>query len=146
MARVEIPQLEDYVFEVELPIMLAHINRGDHLGNEHLIAFLNDARVQYMAACGVPEYTDAGPAMINADLAVVYKSEARYGERLRIAMSATDFNKYGCDVLYRVTAAADGRVVALAKTAHLHYDTRHKKLLPCPEGFREKLLRQAARH
>ena len=142
MARVQIPELESYVFEVELPIMLSHINRGDHLGNEHLIAFLNEARVQYMAACDVPEYTDSGPAMINADLAVVYKSEARYGERLRIEMSAMDFNKYGCDVVYRISSADDRRLIALAKTAHLNYDAKNQKLLLCPEGFREKLLRE----
>ena len=142
MARVEIPELDNYVYEVELPIMLAHINRGDHLGNEHLIAFLNEARVQYMAACGVPEYTDAGATMINADLAVVYKSEARYGERLRIEMTATDFNKYGCDVVYRVSAVDDERLVALAKTAHLNYDPKNQKLLLSPDGFREKLLRE----
>ncbi len=142
MARLEIPELDSYAFTVELPIMLAHINRGDHLGNEHLIAFLNEARVQYMAACDVPEYTDAGPKMINADLAVIYKSEARYGEHLRIELAATDFNKYGCDVVYRITTVADQRLVALAKTAHLHYDAAKKKLLLCPEGFREKLLRE----
>lgn len=142
MARIQIPELGQYVFTVELPIMLAHINRGDHLGNEHLIAFLNEARVQYMAACDAPEYTDAGPTMINADLAVVYKSEARYGERLRIEMSATDFNKYGCDVVYRISTVGDQRLVALAKTAHLHYDSTNQKLLLCPEGFREKLLRE----
>ncbi len=142
MARVQIPELDHYVYAVELPIMLAHINRGDHLGNEHLIAFLNEARVQYMAACEVPEYTDAGPSMINADLAVIYKSEARYGESLRIGMAATDFNKYGCDVVYRISALADQRLVALAKTAHLHYDAANQKLLLCPDGFREKLLRE----
>lgn len=142
MARIEIPELDKYAFAVELPIMLAHINRGDHLGNEHLVAFLNEARVQYMAACDVHEYTDAGPTMINADLAVVYKSEARYGERLRIEMSATDFNKYGCDVVYRISTVANPRLVALAKTAHLHYDADNQKLLLCPEGFREKLLRE----
>lgn len=140
MARVAIPELDEYAFTVELPIMLAHINRGDHLGNEHIIAFLNEARVQYMAACHVPEFTDAGPTMINADLAVIYKSEARYGERLRIEMAATDFNKYGCDVVYRISSTTDQRLVALAKTAHLHYDASTQKLLLAPEGFREKLL------
>ncbi len=140
MARVEIPELDKYAFTVELPIMLAHINRGDHLGNEHLIAFLNEARVQYMSASGVPEFTEAGPTMINADLAVIYKSEARYGERLRIEMAATDFNKYGCDVVYRISSTADQRLIALAKTAHLHYDANNQKLLLSPEGFREKLL------
>jgi len=142
MARVHTPELDEYAYAVELPIMLAHINRGDHLGNEHLIAFLNEARIHYMAACDVPEYTDAGPTMINADLAVIYKSEARYGETLRVEMSATDFNKYGCDVVYRVSTVEGQRLVALAKTAHLHYDAANQKLLPCPDGFREKLLRE----
>ncbi len=142
MSRVEIPQLEQYIFAVELPVMLAHINRGDHLGNEHFIAFLNEARVQYMTAHGMPEYRNDGPAMINADLAMIYKSEVRYGETLRIEMAAQDFNKYGCDIVYRLTVVSDGRLVALAKTAHLNYDSKKQQLLLAPPGFKEKLLKR----
>ena len=77
--------------------------------------------------------------MINADLAVVYKSEARYKDRLLIEMAAQDFNRYGCDIVYRISEAGSGRLIALAKTAHLHYDPESGTLLESPAGFREKL-------
>lgn len=139
MARVTIDIPERFQYRVELPIMLSRINRGDHLGNDSLVAFLNEARVQFMTARGVPEYSEGGATMINADLAVIYKSEARYRERLLIEMAAQDFHRYGCDIVYRVIEARSERLIALAKTAHLHYDPEAGSLRESPADFREKL-------
>ena len=140
MARVTVAIPEQFHYQIELPIMLSHINRGDHLGNDSLVAFLNEARGQFLIAKGVPEYSSEGATMINADLAVVYKSEARYGERLLIEVAAQDFNRYGCDIVYRISEAGSGRLIALAKTAHLHYDPEAGTLLESPNDFQDKLL------
>ena len=54
MARVTIEVPEKFQYQVELPIMLSQINRGDHLGNDSMVAFLNEARIQFMTARGTP--------------------------------------------------------------------------------------------
>ena len=140
MARVTVDIPERFQYQIELPIMLSHINRGDHLSNDSIVAFLNEARGAFLIDKGVPEYSDEGAAMINADLAVVYKSEARHGERLLVEVAAQDFNRYGCDIVYRISEAGSGRLIALAKTAHLHYDPEAGALLESPPDFRDKLM------
>ncbi|HEY9036239.1 MAG TPA: thioesterase family protein [Pseudomonadales bacterium] len=131
MARVEIPLPERFGFKTTLDVYIGHINRGDHLGNESLLSLLNEARVRFMA-----ERQHAHPALatlhwINADLAIIYKSEARHGERLTIEIAATGFHRRGCDFIYRVSAA-DGRLVAIAKTAMLLFDYTEKQLTEAP--------------
>ena len=76
-----------------------------------------------------------GAMMINADLAVEYRSEAFHGDRLCIEVEATDFHKYGCDFVYRVSCKTDGRVVAIAKTGMLFFDYQQKKLQEAPAAF-----------
>ena len=56
-------------------------------------------------ACGVciklgfAELDIAGLDIILTDAAVVYKAEAFYGDRLRVALAVDEFSRYGCDIL-----------------------------------------------
>lgn len=139
MARVSIEIPDQFNFSIELPVFIGHINRGDHLGNDALIGFLNEARIHFMAAHGVDEYQQHGHMFINADLAVVYKSEGRYGDTLKIEVAVSAFHKYGCDVVYRITEAETGREIAIAKTAHLVFDPVAGKPVLAPPSLKQKL-------
>lgn len=140
MGRVEIELPETFNYSIELPILISHINRGDHLGNESLIALLNEARVQFMAARGVNEYREKGYLFVNADLAVIYQSEGKYGERLKVEVCAGGFHRCGCDIIYKVTEAVSGREIALAKTAHLMFDPIQGKAVQAPASLKAQLM------
>lgn len=135
MARVTVAVPEEWDFAMEMDIPIAFINRGNHLGNDSLVSCLNEARLAFMRARFGHPYSVDGAMMINADLAVEYKSEAYHGDRLRIEVAADDFHKYGCDFVYRVSCMADGRLVALAKTGMLLFDFDRKKLKKAPPAF-----------
>ncbi|MCB1616327.1 MAG: thioesterase family protein [Pseudomonadales bacterium] len=135
MARIEIKLPEKFTFSTDMVIPVAFINRGDHLGNDSLVSCLNEARIRYLATVLDKDCQVNGFTMINADLAVNFRSEAYYGEVLRIEVAASDFGRYGCDLVYRVTEKKSGRLVAEAKTAMLCFDFQAKKLVLAPEGF-----------
>jgi acyl-CoA thioester hydrolase len=51
-----------------------------------------------------------------------------------MAVGVADFNKYGCDFVYRVTEQASGREVARAKTGIVFFDYRKRRVIqkvPC---------------
>jgi 4-hydroxybenzoyl-CoA thioesterase len=100
-----------------------------------MISCLNEARLAFMHSRFGDPYTVDGAAMINADLAVEYKAEAYHGDRLRIEVAASDFHKYGCDFVYRVSCVSDKRIVALAKTGMLLFDFDNKKLKAAAPSF-----------
>jgi len=77
--------------------------------------------------------------MINGDLAVIYKSEAFYGEVLIVKVATKNFHKYGFDLLFCVTEKKSGREVAHAKMAMLLFDSSTRKLIQ-PEGGAEGYL------
>lgn len=132
MARVDIPLPDTFAFHTELDIYTGHINRGQHLANEALVSLLNEARLRFCAERARQHPELAQLNWINADLAVIYRSEARYGERLSISLACRDFGRYGCDFIYRVTAAGDARLIAVAKTAMLLFDYQAQKLQQAP--------------
>lgn len=66
---------------------------------------------------------------------MVYKAQARYGDRLKIEMAAKEFNKYGCDIFYRVTRIPDTPLVLEAKTGIVFFDYLENKVIRMPEAF-----------
>lgn len=120
--RVEIALPQQFGWHTELPIMLQHINRGNHLANEALIAYLNEARHRFLDHIAVPEWRNDGFSWLNADLAVRYRSEGNYGETLKVEVAIGGLHRCGFDMLYRVSDLATGRDIAHAKTAHIFFE------------------------
>ncbi|MBW2712135.1 MAG: thioesterase family protein [Deltaproteobacteria bacterium] len=139
MARVEIDMPDEFPFETELEVFSAFINAAGHMGNDSLVTLLNEARTRFMRASGAGKLLPTGTYLINADSALIYRSEAFYGDRLRFQVTATDFHKVGCDIVSRVTHAESGKEVALAKAGMIYFDNETHKVLHLPAEFREKI-------
>ena len=140
MARVKIDLPTAFPFATSLPIRITDLNYGAHLGNDALLGLLHEARVQFLAHLGEPEFDPATKlGFIMADVAVEYKGEGFHGDVLTIAMAAHDAHKYGFDIVYRVQNQA-GRLVALAKTGMLCFDYNTRKLRGLPAALAGQLM------
>lgn len=135
MARIKLELPEHFPFSTELRVRITDVNYGGHLGNDALLGLLHEARVQFLAHYGLSELDIGGAGIIMTDSVIVYKSEAFPNERLTIAIAATDFNKYGCDFVYRVTERTSGREVARAKTGIVFFDYQKRAVQKIPPLF-----------
>ncbi len=88
-----------------------------------------------------PAFPSPDRGIVVADAAIRYRSEAFHGEVLVFAMAAADFNKYGCDLVYRVTDKAGGREIAQGKTGIMFFDYAARKPAEVPPPFRLKAER-----
>lgn len=138
MPRIKIDLPATYHFTTEIPIRISDINYGGHLGNDSVLSILHEARLRMLVEHGWTEMSVDGAGIIMSDSAVVYKSEAFYGESLRIQVAVKDFSNFGCDIYYLVRERESGREVVHAKTgiAFFNYETR--KLAPVPAQFRQQ--------
>jgi acyl-CoA thioester hydrolase len=133
MARGEIKMVEKFSFETLIKIRITDVNNAHHVGNDTLVTLINEARMRFFINSGLSE-SDKGDLMI-ADLAVSYKSQSFYGDKLKFEMGAGEFNKYGCDLFYRVTNAKNGNIVILAKNGIVFFDYTKNKVTKVPESF-----------
>ncbi len=136
MARIELSVPDPLPFATEITLTAADINYAGHLGNDRLLTLLQQARIRFLAHHELEEMRMFGLGLVITDVAVVYQSEAFDGEQLRLAVGVADFNRYGCDFVFRVTEASSGRAVALAKTGMVFFDYTQRKVQPVPDGFR----------
>lgn len=135
MPRVIIDLPEHFIFSTDIQIYINHINYGHHLDNSALLALVSEARVRFFKALGYTELDVEGVGIVVADAAVQYRSEAFHGEVLHFEMAASDFNKYGCDLVYRITEKASGREVARGKAGIVFFDYSKKEKALVPPAF-----------
>ena len=135
MARIKLDLPAEFPFSTDLPVRITDINYAGHMGNDVVLSLLHEARFQFMAHHGLQELKVEGLGLIITDSAIVYKSEAFAGETLTVAVAVADFNKYGCDFLYRITERHSGREVAHAKTGIVFFDYEKRAVQKIPQSF-----------
>lgn len=138
MPRISIDLPARFLFSTEVQIYLSHINEAAHLDNAQLLTLVSEARQRFFQSLGYTQTQVEGVGIVVADAAVQYLSEAFHGETLVIEMTADDFSKYGCDLVYCIRERDSGREVARGKTGIVFFDYAARKVAPVPQAFRAK--------
>lgn len=136
MARVEIEMTDKFVFETEMLVRVKDLNYTNHVGYDAFISLTHEARIRFLAHFGYASEMDiGGKGLLVSDLAAVYKSVVFYGDKLKFEVGVGEFNKYGCDIFYKVSRVKDGTTVLLAKNGIIFYDYVQNKVAAVPEIF-----------
>lgn len=139
MARISIELPERFTFVTEIELLMPYINFGGHLDNAMMLSVVSDARIRYLEFLGHQPTVDGGIGMIVGDVAAEYRSEAFHREVMVVEMTARDFHKYGCDIVWRMSDKNTGREVARGKTGVLAFDRTRKKLTQIPVDLLQSL-------
>jgi acyl-CoA thioesterase FadM len=142
MARLKLDFPEDqYCHSTHLTVRVTDINAANHLGNDSMISMISEARARFLFDFGISESRDGGPGIIVTDLATTYRSEAHARDQLLFETGVMDFNRYGGDIIFRITRPRDGALVAMAKSGFVFFDYRERRVVPMPESFHRKFPR-----
>lgn len=141
MARVKLDLPDFFPFATTIKVRITDLNYGGHVGNDAILGYLHESRVQYLHHLGYENEVDAieGVGLIQTDAAIVYKSEAFYGDSLLVEIVANDFSKYGFDLVYKLTHVDTKKEVARGKTGLVCFDYKIRKIALLPKSFQEKL-------
>ena len=142
MARLILTFPEDqYYYTTLLTVRVTDINAGNHLGNDSMISMISEARARFLFEYGVSETEGDGTGIIVTDLATTYRAEAHARDQLLFEVGVMDFNKYGGDVIFRVTRPKDKTLVAMAKQGFVFFNYKSSQVVAMPEDFRAKFER-----
>jgi acyl-CoA thioesterase FadM len=139
MARLSLQfPADQYCYSVNLAVRITDINGANHLGNDSMISMISEARARFLFDFGIRETDDNRVGIIVTDLATTYRAEAYARDELLFEVGVMDFNRYGGDIIFRITRPADGAPIAMAKSGFVFFDYRDKKVVAMPEGFAAK--------
>lgn len=135
MARLQLDFPDNnFIYTTTLTVRITDINAGNHLANDSMISMISEARARFLFQMGVPELSEDKTGIIVTDLATMYKSEAHARDQLLFEVGVMDFNKYGCDIIFKITRPADGRLIALAKSGFVFFNYNASKVVPMPNA------------
>lgn len=142
MARLYLDFPEDqYYYSTLLTVRVTDINAANHLGNDSMISMISEARARFLFEFGVAETERDGTGIIVTDLATTYRAEARAHDQLLFEVGVMDFNKYGGDLIFRITRPKDKRLIAMAKSGFVFFNYKTSQVVVMSEDFRNKFPR-----
>jgi len=142
MARVKIELPAKFSFETQIPIRITDLNYGNHVGNDTILSILHEARVQYLEKFGLEELNFAGVGLIMSDVALEFKNEVFYGEKILASVATGEFSKVAFELFYKLekeSAQQTRNLVAVAKTGMVCYDYSIKRIVSIPAEALKKL-------
>jgi len=142
MARISIDLPEEFIFTTEILVRASDLNYGGHVGNDTILTLFQEARILFYREMGFKSELnlEGSVGQLMSDAAVVYKSESFLGDELIIQIAVADFNKYGFDLLYKMSNKATGKEVARGKTGIVCFDYEKRKVASVPDVLKSKLV------
>ncbi|MCC2958321.1 thioesterase family protein [Massilia sp. IC2-477] len=142
MARLQLTFPEDqFYYSTPMSVRVTDINAGNHLGNDSMISMISEARARFLFEFGVAETERDGTGIIVTDLATTYRAEAHARDQLLFEVGVMDFNKYGGDIIFRITRPRDRKLIAMAKSGFVFFNYKTSQVVMMPEEFRGKFDR-----
>lgn len=140
MSRVKIRLPEQKVFETEITVMISDINYGNHLGNDRVLAYMQETRLRYFQSLGYrDELQIEGVGTIQADAMIEYRGEAFQGDRIKCELFIGDIGRRSIDFYCLLSQAGSEKVVARGKTGIAFYDYGQNSTVSVPTGILEKV-------
>lgn len=139
MNKIKFPSPNKHIFSTDLQVRVYDLNYGNHLGNDSLVSLIQEARMRFFKRYNFTELDIGGVGILITNLVVNYKSEAFYGDDIKIDMSIGDISKTGIDFLYILNIKHTGIEIAKALTTATFFDYKKSKVVRVPKIFLEKI-------
>lgn len=127
MDRLSITLPDVFDFSTEIQPLTRDINPAGHIGNDTLVSYLNETLHRFLRTKNIPM-----TMTIMADLAIMYRSEAFYGDTLKCEVAVNDFTRDSCHFYYRIGSGRSAEILK-ARTRVVFFDYEQKKRVAVPE-------------
>jgi acyl-CoA thioester hydrolase len=142
MQRVKVELPDKFDFFTIIQTRITDMNYGGHLGNDCFLSLIHEARIQFLQHYDYTELNFEGTSLIMADVALEFKHEIVYNNKIKIWVKADGFDKIGFDIFYllEIIDNDNNKLAGKAKTGMLCFDYSTKKITAIPNIAKEKLL------
>jgi len=132
-----------FQFTCQLPVRITDINYGGHVGNDRLLVYAHEARIQYLQEMGYTEMELDTTSLMLTKATLEIRSELFFGDQLSVAVQAMHFTSKGFDLLYKIEKITTEKPVlaAIVLTTMICFDYKNKKVTNLPETALQRLSR-----
>ena len=134
MARIKIDIPEKIIGTFIIPVRIADINYGNHVGNDAFVSIIHEARIQWLKQYDYTELKIEGIGLIMSDLSIEFKNESFYGDVVEVKLGTADITRVGFDLYYQLFVKRNDEklLLANAKTGMVCFDYDIRKVAAIP--------------
>lgn len=142
MARIKIELPPFFQFTTQLDVRITDINYGGHVGNDTVLSIIHEARMRFLQYYGHTEMNFGGPGLIMSDVAIEFKHELFYGDKLQVSVSPAEISKVAFALYYKLEKETGDKslLVAAARTGMVCYNYAAKKIAPFPDAIKQQFI------
>jgi acyl-CoA thioester hydrolase len=117
-----------------------------HVNNAVYLNYLEEARSEFLKQIGLSFHDLAGSGvhLVIVEAQVKYVSPARYGDEILIRGAFRNVRPVSVEIVYTLTEAASGRLLATAMTRGAFVDAATGRPMRAPAAFRDAFVANAA--
>jgi acyl-CoA thioester hydrolase len=129
--------LAEFPFIHWLNVRFRDLDTLGHVNNSVYATYLESARIDfYSHLTGLPlEQLN----IILAELTISYKAPAFFNDRLGVGIRIASFGTKSFSMQYAIARAADGVLIASARSVLVMYDYAQGKTVPVPDTLRQRV-------
>lgn len=98
--RLKLPQ--PLPFSCHIAVRITDLNYGNHVGNDRVLQYLHEARVQFFDEMNYTEIDFGGQGIIMADAAIQYRKELKYPSLLQVSIGVISLTERSFTLGYRL--------------------------------------------
>jgi acyl-CoA thioester hydrolase len=135
MPRIKLIQQHRYEHRCGITARISDTNVAGHVGFSQMVEIIHEARHRFFVALGVRELDlgDGRTSIIIGDLAVNFLGEVFAGDQVVAESLIGEIGKVGFRVYHRFIVS--GRMILLAETGVVSFDSALHKMAPIPREF-----------
>ena len=130
MEQLSIVLPQRFNFTTEIHVLINDVNLANHVGNEAFVRYINETNWRFLDAFDIPKM------MLMADLAIIFKSEAFYGDVLKCDVAVSISTKHSCHFYFRMRNSKTDKEIIRARARVIFFDYTQKKPVEVPEQIR----------
>ncbi len=120
-------------FNLTTPVLLSHVNYGNHLSHVSLVSILEETRETYLLTHEMSQIAIVDQVgMLVIDLNVNYSNIAYHRDELCVSIYFSCENKKLFGSFYKVENINTNKIIATAQINHLFYDQLEKRVVDIP--------------
>jgi acyl-CoA thioesterase FadM len=131
MPKIQISTPSRFNHSFKIKVRVTDLNYGNHLANDKIQTYLQEARIDYLAKYGLSELNvGSNTSLIQGDAAIVFKSEGFLHNKIEVKIAIDDISNSSFDFVYQLTNLSTNKLLALAKTRMVCFDYEERKVRP----------------
>jgi len=123
------------LYNCGLQVRVSDLNYGNHLGNDAILAYFHEIRVQWLSHNQLSEQDVGGCGLIMTGANIDYLQQGHLHQKLTLSLSVKNISKARFTLVYKLKVQQLGVLIATGETHMGCFDYQRQKAARMPQGL-----------